>query len=243
MTLLNESITAKTARFGLMRPAVIVGLLVLGLTRIEDRAMIGVPSLAPDAMAAMAIQPSGDDGTFAGQPAGAVPLSEASQVPRDRIRRALRDRDFVAVATQGAIPGPISLGTNAPSLVGPAGDNAAAQEILNALPPVPDTTTTNLASSGPGLLSPGGNVFSASVPQADNGGGAGNGGIGNGGGAGGVAGDGTTTPPVAAPGTVAAVPEPASWLFLILGFLSIGASLRHRRPTSDGTMLHRVAGF
>lgn len=229
----NESTTAKMARLGLMRPAVIVGLLVLGLTRIEDRAMIGVPSLAADAMAAMAIQPSEGDGTFAGQPAGAVPLSGASQVPRERIRRALRDRDFIASATQGATSGQISLGSNAPSLAGLAGDNAAAEETVNALPPVPDTITTNLASSGPGLLSPGGNVFSASIPQVDNGG------SGNGGG---VAGGGPTTPSVIAPGPVAAIPEPAGWLFLILGFLSIGASLRHRRPTSDGTMPHRVTG-
>lgn len=234
---LNESTTAKMARLGFMRPAVIVGLLVLGLTRIEDRAMIGVPSFAPDAMAAMAIRPSEGDGTFAGQPAGAVPLSGASQVPRERIRRALRDRDFIASATQGATSGQISLGTNAPSLAGLAGDNTAAQETVNALPPVPDTITTNLASSGPGLLSSGGNVFSASIPQVDNGG------SGNGGGAGGVAGGGPTAPPAIAPGTVAAIPEPASWLLLILGFLSIGASLRHRRPTSDGTMPHRITGF
>lgn len=226
-----------------MRPAVIIGLLVLGLTRIEDRAMIGVPSLAPDAMAAMAIQPPEDDGTFADEPAGAVPLSGAGQVPRDRIRRALRDRDFAAVAAQGAIPGPVALGTNAPSLGGPAGDNPAAQEVLNALPPVIETTPASLASAAPALLSPGSNVFSASIPQADNGGG---GGAGNGGGAGaggGAGGDGTTTPPAVVPGPVAAIPEPASWLFLILGFLGIGAALRHGKPARKGPVAHQAAAF
>lgn len=244
MALLSGSTNAKPPRFGLMRPAVIIGLLVLGLTRIEDRAMIGVPSLAPDAMAAMAVQPPEDDGTFADEPAGAVPLSGAGQVPRDRIRRALRDRDFAVVAAQGAIPGPVALGTNAPSFGGPAGDNPAAQEVLNALPPAIETTPTNLAGAAPALLSPGSNVFSANIPQADNGGGAGNGGAGNGGsvGAGGGAGgDGTTAPPAVVPGPVAAIPEPASWLFLILGFLGIGAALRRGKPARKGPVAHQVA--
>lgn len=242
MALLSESTNAKPPRFGLMRPAVIIGLLVLGLTRIEDRAMIGVPSLAPDAMAAMAIQPSEDDGTFADEPAGAVPLSGAGQVPRDRIRRALRDRDFAAVAAQGAIPGPVALGTNAPSLGGPAGDNPAAQEVLNALPPVIATTPVSLASAAPALLSPGSNVFSANIPQTDNGGGAGNGGGGVGAG-GGAGGDGTIAPPAVVPGPVAAIPEPASWLFLILGFLGIGAALRHGKPSHKGLIAHQAAAF
>lgn len=54
------------------------------------------------------------------------------------------------------------------------------------------------------------------------GGGAGGGGTGGGGGGGGVIGGGT--PPV-----LPAIPEPTTWAMMLLGFLGIGASLRHRR--------------
>jgi len=240
MVLLSESAdNKKLLKFGMMRPLVLVGLLVIGLTRIEDRAMIGVPGLAPDAMAAMAIQPSeNDDGSFADEPAGVVPLSGVGQVPRDRIRRALRDRDFANAAAQGAIPALIAPGAGGPSVTGTPGDNPAAQAALDAFTPALDSAPANLASAAPALLSPGNNVFSANLPQADGGDGAGNGG--GGGSGGGAVGGGTETPP--GQGAVAAIPEPESWFFLILGFYAIGTALRYGKQGLAGARSRQVFG-
>ena len=52
------------------------------------------------AMAAMAIPPSEevDDGSYAEEPDAAVPIAKATRLPRNRVRRALRDRDFATIA-------------------------------------------------------------------------------------------------------------------------------------------------
>lgn len=244
----SDSTASGGSRVGKMRPLVIAGLIIIGLARSEDRAIIGVPSLAPDAMAAMAIQPSDeDDRSFADAPSGAVPVSNAGTIPRERILRALADRDFTTAAAQGAIPGAIGPAAIDPALSGaPGAAQAAQQAALNAFTPSPDSVPVILANAAPGLPSQGNSLFAANIPQAGGDGGTGNGGTGNGGtgsggtGNGGAAGGGTgggtdggaATPPGQTP--VAAVPEPQSWLLLIFGIFGIGAAMRKKVRLAQG---------
>ena len=81
-------------------------------------------------------------------------------------------------------------------------------------------TPATFASLGPALGPTATPVFSASLPPPTNGGSTG----------GGTGGGSTGGDPGGQPGTdpVTAVPEPATWLSLILGFFGIGAVLRRR---------------
>lgn len=196
------------------RLLLLLGIALIGFTRLEDRAIIQIPGSAPSAMAAMAIAPSGDtdDGSYADAPDGVVSVSNATRVPRNRIRRALRDRDFNTVAARGL--GPAAAPTAA--IGGSPADAAAMAAVTEAFSP-PGAGPATFASLGPVLGPTATPVFSASSPPPTNGGG-------TGGGAGGGSSGGQ-------PGTdpVPAVPEPATWLSLILGFFGIGAVLRRRR--------------
>lgn len=205
------------AGYGKTRVFLLLGIALIGFSRLEDRAIIDMPGAAPSAMAAMAIPPSDetDDGSYADDPDGVVPVANATRVPRNRIRRALRDRDFNSVAARGVGPA-----VAAPAAaVGGTADPAAIAAVADAFAPAAATPAT-FASFGPALGPTATPVFSASLPPP-----AGGGSSGGGPGGGDPGGD-----PGGQPGTdpVTAVPEPATWLSLILGFFAIGAALRHR---------------
>jgi hypothetical protein len=195
------------------RVILLVGIALIGFSRLEDRAIIDMPGAAPSAMAAMAIPPSDetDDGSYADDPDGVVRVGNATRVPRNRIRRALRDRDFNTVAARGIGP---AVAAPAAAIGGAPADAATVAAVTDAFAPAAGTPAT-FASLGPALGPTATPVFSANLPPPTNGGSSG----------GSTGGD-----PGEQPGTdpVTAVPEPATWLSLILGFFGIGAVLRRR---------------
>ena len=200
------------------RVFLLLGIALIGFSRLEDRAIIRMPGAAPSAMAAMAIPPSDetDDGSYADDPDGVVRVGNATRVPRNRIRRALRDRDFNTVAARGVGP---AVAAPAAAIGGAPADAATVAAVTDAFAPAAGTPAT-FASLGPALGPTATPVFSASLPPPANGGSTG----------GGTGGGGTGGEPGGQPGTdpVTAVPEPATWLSLILGFFGIGAVLRRR---------------
>lgn len=200
------------------RVLLLLGIALIGFSRLEDRAIIQMPGAAPSAMAAMAIPPSDetDDGSYADDPDGVVRVGNATRVPRNRIRRALRERDFNTVAARGVGP---TVAAPAAAIRGAPADAATVAAVTDAFAPAAGTPAT-FASLGPALGPTATPVFSASLPPPANGGSTG----------GGTGGGGTGGDPGGQPGTdpVTAVPEPATWLSLILGFFSIGAVLRRR---------------
>lgn len=218
----SEGAAQKTqAGYRKTRVLLLLGIALIGFTRLEDRAIIGAPGGAPSAMAAMAIPPSAetDDGSYADDPDGVVPVSNATRVPRNRIRRALRDRDFNTVAARGA--GPAVAAAPAAAIGGAPADAATVAAVTEAFAPAAGTPAT-FASLGPALGPTATPVFSASIPPPTDGGSTG----------GSTGGDPPAPPPPPGTDPVTAVPEPATWLSLILGFFGIGAVLRrrHRRP-------------
>lgn len=226
----SEGAAQKTqAGYGKTRVLLLLGIALIGFTRLEDRAIIGAPGGAPSAMAAMAIPPSDetDDGSYADDPEGVVPVANATRVPRNRIRRALRDRDFNTVAARGLGP---AVAAPAAAIGGAPADAATVAAVADAFAPGAGTPAT-FASLGPALGPTAAPVFAASVPPPTNGGSTG------GSTGGGSTGGGSTG---GQPGTdpVTAVPEPATWLSLILGLFGIGAALRRRRQRP---LLQRLA--
>ena len=200
------------------RVILLLGIALIGFSRLEDRAIIQMPGAAPSAMAAMAIPPSDetDDGSYADDPDGVVRVGNATRVPRNRIRRALRDRDFNTVAARGVSP---AVAAPAAAIGGAPADAATVAAVTDAFAPAAGTPAT-FAALGPALGPTATPVFSASLPPPANGGSTG----------GGTGGGSTGGDPGGQPGTnpVTAVPEPATWLSLILGFFGIGAVLRRR---------------
>lgn len=204
------------------RVLLLLGVALIGFSRLEDRAIIQMPGAAPSAMAAMAIPPSDetDDGSYADDPDGVVRVGNATRVPRNRIRRALRERDFNTVAARGVDP---AVAAPAAVIGGAPADAATVAAVTDAFAPAAGTPAT-FASLGPARGPTATPVFSASLPPPANGGSTG----------GGTGGGNTGGDPGGQPGTdpVSAIPEPATWLSLILGFFGIGAVLRrrNRRP-------------
>ncbi|MBA4307624.1 MAG: hypothetical protein C0429_12900 [Sphingopyxis sp.] len=200
------------------RVLLLLGVALIGFSRLEDRAIIQMPGAAPSAMAAMAIPPSdeADDGSYADNPDAVVRVGNATRVPRNRIRRALRERDFNTVAARGVDP---AVAAPAAAIGGTPADAATVAAVTDAFAPAAGTPAT-FASLGPALGPTATPVFSASLPPPANGGGTG----------GGTGGGNTGGDPGGQPGTdpVSAIPEPATWLSLILGFFGIGAVLRRR---------------
>jgi hypothetical protein len=200
------------------RVLLLLGVALIGFSRLEDRAIIQMPGAAPSAMAAMAIPPSdeADDGSYADDPDAVVRVGNATRVPRNRIRRALRERDFNTVAARGVDP---AVAAPAAAIGGAPADAATVAAVTDAFAPAAGTPAT-FASLGPALGPTATPVFSASLPPPANGGGTG----------GGTGGGNTGGDPGGQPGTdpVSAIPEPATWLSLILGFFGIGAVLRRR---------------
>ena len=109
---------------------------------------------------------------------------------------------------------------------------APSPELLVAPPLAVPVKETLLAALAPPLSAPG-SVPGGTVPGGGSPGGGGPGGGGPGGGGGGEVPP--TQPPVTPP--VAAVPEPATWTMMLLGFGSIGLMLRRSRRRTVMTAL------
>ena len=208
----------------------IAGFAGIGITRLEERGIVGNPGSAANAMAAIATVTSGDEEEvaedYSGAPEGATPLSAASRTPGNRIRQILQDQNVpLAAAREIVNPAPPGGGAGAQEVIEPGTSPA----ITEALAPVPAQAPAfaSLAPSGPGTGTP---VFAADLaPSNGGGGGGGAGGGGTGGGGTGGDGNGGTANPVSP------VPEPSTWLYLILGLFGIGATLR-RRPRSSAAL-------
>jgi hypothetical protein len=183
-------------------------------------------------MAAFAVSDEDTAETYSEAPDESVALNNIARAPTNRIRRVLRDRDIPAGASRQIIAsGPPENPFVADVQNGAGTGPVAGQEFapLDA----PTTPPAALASLAPPLAGQGPAVFNA--PLA---GGGGNGGGGGGNGGGGTDGGGEPTPPPPPPpGPVSPIPEPATWLMLMLGLFGIGAALRHR---SAGYANHAV---
>ncbi len=198
-----------------------VGFACIGLTRLEDRGIIGPPGSAANAMVALndapEIEPEVDG--YAGPPEDVVTINRARRAPGGRIRRVIADRDVPSVAARQILgPPPMTGGLGGDNI--PASEPGAAEQILAPLTP----SAPAFASLSPGLAGAGTPVFAAGLVPATGGGGTGGGGGGGntGGGdnnGGGSTGGGGQTP-------VTPVPEPAAWLCLMLGLFSVGAAMR-----------------
>jgi hypothetical protein len=112
----------------------------------------------------------------------------------------------------------------------------AASQVAEGFPPVfpfglPDIAGGVLPDIGSSI--PGAPAFLIDVPGLGGGGGVGGGGIGGGAGGGGIGGGGGGTgggvTPPGPPPVVSPVPEPATWSLMMMGFASIGLSLRRKR--------------
>lgn len=224
---------SKPSRYRTTRIALILGVLLIGFTRLEDRAILGIPGQGASAMAAMAIPPSEevddgsyavDDGSYADEPDAAVPIAKATRLPRNRVRRALRDRDFATIARRD---GPVIAAPSDGAAAVPDPTGTAATEAFAAAPAAGPPV---LALATPALGPIANNVFSASTPPpgttSSSSGGSSGGGTSSGGT---TSSSGGTTSSGGDPNQPPAVPEPATWLSLILGLFGVGMTMRLRR--------------
>lgn len=224
---------SKPSRYRTTRIALILGVLLIGFTRLEDRAILGIPGQGASAMAAMAIPPSEevDDGSYADEPDAAVPIAKATRLPRNRVRRALRDRDFATIARRD---GPVIAAPSDGAAAVPDPTGTAATEAFAAAPAAGPPV---LALATPALGPIANNVFSASTPPpgttSSSSGGSSSGGTSSGGtttsSGGTTSSSGGTTSSGGDPNQPPAVPEPATWLSLILGLFGVGMTMRLRR--------------
>lgn len=209
----------------------LVGLVGIGVTRLEDRAIIGAPRPSASAMAAIGIADSDPEREgLNAEPSGAsVAMTNASRLPSRRVRRILNDRDVPTAAARQILAPAESQDLASPAAEQSAAASAPAIQAFTPVDPAPPT----FASLAPPLSRQGTPIFAANIPSGDNGGGGTGGGAGgNGGNNGG--GDGVTPPPPPPPpGPVSPVPEPGSWVMLILGLFGTGAALRRRVPADS----------
>lgn len=219
-----ETAQTKRLRAGYRTAGVllVVGFACIGLTRLEDRGIIGLPGSAANAMVALGDEPDtriqAED--YSGVPEDVVTLDRARRVPGGRIRRLITDRSTPTVAARQILgPPPVIGGAAGETMSG--SDPLAAEQILAPLTP----STPAFASLSPALAGAGSPVFAAGLVPAGGGGGGGVGGGGNTGGGdnggGGNTGGGDQPP-------VSPIPEPATWLCLMLGLFSVGAAMRRR---------------
>ena len=267
----------------------VVGLAGIGFTRLEDRAIIGLPGAPANAMAALSVpENSGPTESYSEDPDESVSLGNASRAPTNRIRRVLRDRDVPVVATREILAPSNLQGPNSGVEQGNPGLNPP---LIPALAPL-EPTAPAFASLAPRLAGQGSPIFAANLRDEGIGGGTGNtgggnsgggnnsggnnggdgggsnggdgggsnggdgggsnggdgggsnggdgggggiiGGGSNGGGSGGGGGGGGVIGGGGNPDTpVTAVPEPGTWLTLVLGLFAIGGALRRRAANSE----------
>jgi hypothetical protein len=211
----NEQAKAVKAGYRTIGVLFVVGVACIGFARLEDRAIIGPPGSPANAMAAFAAAGPSDEAageSYEGDPENVISLDRASRAPSSRIRRILRDSSVPNVAARQILgPPPSGSGPAAGGSLQPETSPAIAPALAAIEAPVP--TFASLAPALPGTGTP---VFAA---DGTPGGGGGTGGGGGGGG-------GNPTDPT---DPVSPVPEPSTWLMLILGLFGVGAALRHNR--------------
>jgi hypothetical protein len=190
------------------------GLALIGFTRLEDRAIFGAPGSPANAMAALAVPGASDnDETYSQPPDDSVAMENASRTPVNQIRRILRDRDVPTAASRQILaPSGFQVPAVTETQASPGSDPVVSQA-LAALEAVPGT----FGSIAPPLAGQSNPVFATNLP--------GNGGTTGGGSGGGNGGTGGGAGP---DGPVSPVPEPETWLMLLLGLFAIGNALRYR---------------
>lgn len=185
----------------------------IGLTRLEDRAILGPPGGAANAMAVMGANEAVNDG-FDGPADDFVGINQISRAPANRLRRILRDRDAPSAASRQI------LGVPPISEPGVAGAPPDAGFLAAAVAPsAPGVASLPLLASLPvPLLGSGTPIFAANFGGGNGGGGGpgpgsppgpgGNGGNNGPGGNGGEPPSGTPTP--SPPGVPPAVTPPVA---------------------------------
>lgn len=206
----------------------LIGLAGIGFTRFEDRAIIGVPGSPANAMAALAVSDESEPAEpYSEAPDDSVSLGTASRVPTDRIRSVLRERDVPVAASRQILANSGLQDPNTAEPQGNPGSDAAALQAFSAIEP----SAPALATFPPALAGQGSPVFA--VPLPGSGGGTGGGGTGGGGTDGGGTGGGGTGGGGegggnGGGGVVSPVPEPDTWLMLVLGLFAVGGAMRQR---------------
>lgn len=203
-----ESEAAKGVKAGYRTVGILVvaGFACIGFTRLEDRAIIGPHGFPANAMSAFVAADGDDTGeSYSDAPEDAVPLNRASRAPGSRIRRIVKDGNVPSVAARQIVgPPPASTAGSSGDSFQPGLAPAIAPELAATASPAP--TFASLAPALPGTGTP---VFAADGTPGGGGGGSSGGGGGT------------------HPNPVSPVPEPSTWLMLILGLFGIGAAMRH----------------
>ena len=185
---------------------IMLSLLVSLAPRSERALFVTGNRTAPKAFAAIA-PPAAFNGIF-DDSSRALPRGYRLNTPRRGARRrGAAPGDFTPVDTAGVTPGglsatsgqaPVQVALLDPSAVGPAGFGSAGRS----------ATGAPLAGAGPATFGPGATATGPATPGAPV-----------------TPGNGGTTTPVV---PVGAVPEPATWATMLLGFFGMGALLRRR---------------
>lgn len=195
----------------------VVGFACIGFTRLEDRAIIGPPGSPANAMSAFVAADQDDgaeDESYSEPPEEVLGLERARQAPGSRIRRIVRDANVPSVAARQILGPPPSSEAQVPGGdTLPPGALPGAVSSLSAI----QSSAPTFAALAPPLAGTGTPVFAADGTPGNGGGGGGGGGDGGGGG--------TPTDPTV---PVTPVPEPSTWLMLVLGLFGIAAALRQR---------------
>ena len=193
-----------------MGTLLVAGFACIGFTRLEDRAILGPPGSPANAMSAfVAADPDDQTGTesYDEPPEEVLALERARRAPGNRIRRIVRDANVPTVAARQILGPPPS---DEAQVAGGPLQPEASSAIVSPLSAIESSAPT-FASLAPPLPGTGTPVFAADGTP----------GGGGGGGGGGVDPTDPTDP-------VTPVPEPSTWLMLILGLFGVGAALRHR---------------
>jgi hypothetical protein len=189
----------------------VAGFACIGFMRLEDRAIIGPPGSPANAMSAfVAADPDeeADAGSYDEPPEEVLALDRARRAPGNRIRRIVTETNVPAVAARQILGGPPSTNAQAPGNPLQPETTPAVVSTLSGI----DSVTPTFASLAPPLPGTGTPVFAAEGTPPGGGGGGGN-----------------PTDPTDPTDPVTPVPEPSTWLMLMLGLFGVGAAMR-RRP-------------